>query len=1703
MATSGFSGELAKSICILEEAYGTAPLLWSPSLSDPKGSTSFTQSEIDDIHAVVIYAISPFMFKRPYCHDDLNRFAKYVDLLPRNGETFFDPERHNPRKEHLCCRLISFAQNITLFAFNALKKGHLNMLAAGIFQDRYNIPQCISYAKDICNHIFGGAMNPEKAFLGLFVIVISLVHDSDRFTIITQTLKQPDDTPDSVELSKNAKQFVKCMNYEDALKTYKEILKTRSYDHYIYGNLAQVYLSLEEFLYAEWCAQRAIMLNPKWPKSHYRWIRAVECQGNVQKAYEVSSAITHLAETVPDFFKGGVDLIADLYNQQQDLFTKALHVQVSTIESEKAKKYPKYRNRVPSTSSTKSSSGNGQKSSSSAVSSMANASTKTDSDMKADCSHTETSHVSKAEAGKSKADPDAAKKKGVRDNYVNLVKGASEALIAENFKVAFLKYSMALDIYKEKGLKGLGISVLDIILLKYCFALTCIGKGTYEDIDIGLQALHEIIDDHYNIAFPLAYYGKARCFTTLNRYNEAKDPLEKLKNIIDKKIKLEVYEYPCYDGMIITESHPGKLKNLVDDLLATCSAPPAPNAICRHTCDTSHFKREIYYNDPDFQGYAEVICQERCHLQYHLNCWKETKEEHKIPREKDFIGKQCMTPDCCGTVIKIELYGADGVIRKMFSGEPEVKPKVKEQSSHVKPIKENKKLSRPYVKQRSREISENSIDDGHLVEKLPDCLNPECNNEAKNASFVSAIQSMPDMRKDAYIVFKKLHTEDTNTILDKKPHQKKQKHKQLLHLEFENSDATRIQQLKNLKQAAENANPSNKIAKRCQRPVMLDPVLPFAIPSVKDDFALEKWLQSVDKDQQKEKEGIEENLIEYLENYLKTNGPTSLISSKFISEMSDFPTEAQLLLAECGGIQKFLLNSKRFEFISDILLLPKHFYVLTWDSTSFLWVLDLAVQGCNPRNTLWSSSYGFQPLIKAVSLPWLLDNASPPLPNDYFLQKFTISVEEFFPNVFGLYNARIPTKNGARFRNNYNISNSSHSSCSDLLTSDGHRDRSTSASTSTDISNVILEPNRKISTMDTYRKENYGPDILAGKAGSYVLPTKITQTSHPYGASMAGTCHEINLQQKSFGNDLKPTKSSEKVANTSSLKKEPMKSESLSSVDCEVNTDGHCLHCEEMEILKQKYDLTTDQCQDLKDKLTQKQNELQMLKATHKGEIDDKDERFKKMQKRFDILQSNHDKTCKQMETEKNKYNSEIKSLNDKIKLLATDKESIVSEGKEAQQNLHELVILREEQLESEKRLRKKAEDELKTVKDVLETMRVDYNRSSNNERVLTEKARDLEIQINNLNKKLASEHMRNQQHRSAFIEPVPHPVPQWTMPTPRYYPVPRYSESMLGPYPVSATESFRNGRPWLPPQPNFPSERQNIQGYSLHTDAFRSNSTSDLTKVSFGIPFGHHSQFQKRGSSPNPVPPSFDSSSPSSSSSVSESPTRQISKPSNSQDNDKQSNQVKDHCKKATHPEDDQCLPSESASKTASISYAECAAITPNKKNKIAGPVGKFKEILEALQKEFPTLTQSEFTKYILEVRARHNKTLSGMKMRTILDEVRSLIRTKLSASKDSSAHQNRLSALKSTSSSVGPDKFIEVPLAWNILPQTKNEAKRFHSDECYICLEKMAESNSEFLPCGHVYHHCCIKQWFDKNSTCPICREHSLLPKEFPPLK
>ena len=66
-------------------------------------------------------------------------------------------------------------------------------------------------------------------------------------------------------------------------------------------------------------------------------------------------------------------------------------------------------------------------------------------------------------------------------------------------------------------------------------------------------------------------------------------------------------------------------------------------------------------NDVDFKGYYTLICQERCVIDFHSQCWKHLKEEEVVSNDKEFLERECLTP---GNLLMLDKSQFDNRIKK-------------------------------------------------------------------------------------------------------------------------------------------------------------------------------------------------------------------------------------------------------------------------------------------------------------------------------------------------------------------------------------------------------------------------------------------------------------------------------------------------------------------------------------------------------------------------------------------------------------------------------------------------------------------------------------------------------------------------------------------------------------------------------------------------------------------------------------------------------------------------------------------------------------------------------------------------------------------------------------------------------------------------------------------------------------------------------
>ncbi|CAH1370625.1 hypothetical protein MTP99_012185 [Tenebrio molitor] len=130
--------------------------------------------------------------------------------------------------------------------------------------------------------------------------------------------------------------------------------------------------------------------------------------------------------------------------------------------------------------------------------------------------------------------------------------------------------------------------------------------------------------------------------------------------------------------------------------------------------------------------------------------------------------------------------------------------------------------------------------------------------------------------------------------------------------------------------------------------------------------------------------------------------------------------------------------------------------------------------------------------------------------------------------------------------------------------------------------------------------------------------------------------------------------------------------------------------------------------------------------------------------------------------------------------------------------------------------------------------------------------------------------------------------------------------------------------------------------------------------------------------------------------------------------------------------------------------------------------------DLLKFLQSNFEDVGEIELLEAIYQVRdMSEGGTLIGIPKTYLVNEIKKILK-------------------KNKSGKMG----------WNNVSQVK-----WHNDhtesKCCICFEEYDASTVQSLPCQHEFHKKCITNWLKRQSACPVCRVHTVIDDEFPPLK
>jgi hypothetical protein len=167
--------------------------------------------------------------------------------------------------------------------------------------------------------------------------------------------------------------------------------------------------------------------------------------------------------------------------------------------------------------------------------------------------------------------------------------------------------------------------------------------------------------------------------------------------------------------------------------------------------------------------------------------------------------------------------------------------------------------------------------------------------------------------------------------------------------------------------------------------------------------------------------------------------------------------------------------------------------------------------------------------------------------------------------------------------------------------------------------------------------------------------------------------------------------------------------------------------------------------------------------------------------------------------------------------------------------------------------------------------------------------------------------------------------------------------------------------------------------------------------------------------------------------------------------------------------------------------------------------------KITMKISSKFPQMMRSDVERYVNEIRAERGGKLSGSTVRQISDRIKVLVERDQAAATSGSSGVTAASSIPPPTSRLmgflGNSALSgRRPSPTSSLATASSDSGREEADDddamCVICHEELASQKTSRLDCGHIYHMECVRKWFKEQSTCPTCRNHALLPDDFPAL-
>ncbi|CAH1243465.1 TTC3 [Branchiostoma lanceolatum] len=840
--------------------------------------------------------------------------------------------------------------------------------------------RCFPFKK-ICDSIQGGKKDSK-----MVAILLAARQLHDHLKKFTKLGKNPVseyedecrvDEKKATGLKKAGNECFSQGKFKQAISSYTKALYSSSFNHILYGNRAQSYLKTNDYWSALCDGKRAIVLKYDWPKGNYRLAEAYFHLGMIEKALAVNAnaikvckASEAMKADMKDIEQQAVRFKEEKEKRQKQLRKETVNGSVPDIDDVPGLVEPGSSDEETSSDDYDEEDGmpglvsdhdfsdddNIKVKTTKAKAESAKSKPKKQSETRGPSKPTKPNREAKArktEREKQIREPPVDRDTQVRLDFEGHMSQGTIALLEGRVRNAIYCYSNALEMSSEHTLL-LKPSLVVIVVLKYslgkAYAATELGK----DLQSACVHFKDIIEEHTSITFPLAHHGLGSVYIQQNRYPDARNIIKRGLDVMSvPNSRINVYTWPGSHRMIelsdVVQLREGLLK-----LLSMCMSPPRPDAICRYSDCTGFFQSDIFLTDPDFKGFVRMECTERCKVEFHPTCYKKNRTAlHVI--DKDFLLKDCFTPDCTGQVISLIMYDQDGNVKKRLQSDSvPPRPKEKKVICRMKASglyrlerKRLQKARRKEAKERARreklgppaeleevESSLDSNDNLDLVQEVLDRTSPMLEGAINKDEPEVTLNTQPQEQEPVkagnnygYVLKKDKFEEEEGggQQKDKKIKQRKKKSKEKpaveleLNFRFDNEPSTRMS-------AADAENmPEPRSFVPYQHQHQLHQDRPFALPERLQEQA--RLLEAgyggdlsartanfpflVQPQSVTQPDPVKENLYSYFASLL-SEGPLSLDSPKLIQDLDNFPPEAKMLVVNAGSLKSFLLGSLQF-----------------------------------------------------------------------------------------------------------------------------------------------------------------------------------------------------------------------------------------------------------------------------------------------------------------------------------------------------------------------------------------------------------------------------------------------------------------------------------------------------------------------------------------------------------------------------------------------------------------------------------------------------------------------------------------------------------------------------------------------------------------------------------------------------------------------